>query len=147
MSILKFTAADKLASTVIESGWYTGCLHSIDGPKASASGKSVNFFNDVKITQGPFAEKIIPFNMTTGSDKSSVLGTMQWNPHTKYMDIWAAVYGKTMADVPESFDTEELLHKEMDFKVEKIIAEGFPMNVILGFLPKGKAAAAGSVPF
>ncbi len=147
MSILKFTAADKLASTVIDSGWYTGCLDSIEGPKASSSGKSVNFFNDIKITQGPFAEKTIPFAMSTGSDRSSLLGSMQWNPHTKYMEIWAAVYGKTLAEVPESFDTEELLHKEMDIKVEKIIAEGIPMNVILGFLPKGKAAAANAVPF
>ena len=147
MPILNFTPADKLASTVVESGWYTGVLDSIDGPKKSGSGKSVNFFNDIKITQGPFAEKIIPFNMTTGSDKTSILGTMQWNSHTRYMEIYCAQNSCSLADVPLNFDTDELLHKEMDFKVEKIIAEGVVMNVITGFLPAGKGAAQSEVPF
>src|ERR1035438_10215976 len=56
MAILNFTPGDKLASTVIDSGWYTAVLETIDGPKKSGSGKSVNFFNDFKITKGPFVE-------------------------------------------------------------------------------------------
>ena len=146
MPILNFTPADKLATTVIDSGWYTAQLETIEGPKKSGSGKSVNFFNDIKIVQGPFTEKTIPFNMTTGSDKTSVLGTMQWNPYTKFMEIAAAIEGTTLAEVPLNLDTDTLLHRPFDIKVEKIIAEGVVMNTISGFLPAGKGANA-ALPF
>jgi hypothetical protein len=146
MPILNFTPADKLATIVVESGWYTGQLESIDGPKKSGSGKSFNFFNDIKIIEGPFKEKTIPFNMTSGSDKSSVLGTMQWNPHTKFMEIAAAVLNCTLDEVPLNLDTDTPLHRPFDFKVEKGIYEGVVMNTISGFLPAGKGAGA-ALPF
>jgi|ERR1035438_2642171 hypothetical protein len=146
MAILNFTPGDKLASTVIDSGWYTAVLETIDGPKKSGSGKSVNFFNDFKITKGPFVEKLIPYNMTSGSDKSSILGTMQWNPHTHYMHVAAAVLRVPFGEVPLNLDTEDLLHKEIDIKVEKVIAEGVVMNIIIGFLPAGEGSKQ-TIPF
>jgi hypothetical protein len=85
-------------------------------------------------------EKIIPYNMTSGSDKSSILGTMQWNPHTAYMIIAAAILKVPFADVPLNLDTEDLLHKEIDIKVEKVIAEDVVLNIIVGFLPAGEGA-------
>lgn len=139
MPIINFTPADKLASKILEGGWYTAQLESIE-QKKSGSGKSVNFFNDIKIVEGPFTEKIIPYNMSTGSNASSVLGTMQWNPHSRYNDIAAAISNCSIDDVPLQLNTDTLLHKPFDIKVEKGIYEGVVMNTISGFLPAGKGA-------
>jgi hypothetical protein len=141
MPIINFTAADKLASTVIESNWYTAEITNIDGPKPSTSGKSVHFYTDFTLVDGPFATKklLIVFNTETSSP--SVLGSRQYWPHKGMIDAYAAAYAIPVAQVPDALDTDQLLHKPLDIRVDKTIVDGIPMNIIVGFLPAGKGQA------
>ncbi len=147
MPILKFTPADLLASEVIESAYYTAEVSSIEGPKASGSGKSINFFVDFSIVEGRYAGKTLRVAFSTGSTNPSLLGVMQWFPYTHFPTLYAAAMAiKDRAKIPLEFDSEEMLHKRLDIRVEKTIADGIPINTIVGFLP-AEAGKAQGVPF
>ena len=146
MALLKFTESDRLASIVIPTEWYHLEVTEIDGPKESTSKKSFNFFFKVQVSDGPYAGKELSICFNTGTKSPSVLGTQQFFPTAWMLQLAAAIQNKKLDEVSLEMDTEELIRKPFDGKIEKGIHEGVPMNTLLTFLPAGTGKDA-TAPF
>lgn len=150
MPIIRFTEADRLSSTLVPTGWYTATITEIDGPKASKSEKSVNFFTKFQLTANgsskSYAGKELQIVFNTKSSAPSLLGTQQYMPHSHYFAVASAIFNKSREELPLDLDTDTLVGKPLDIKIEKGIHEGVPMNWILAFVPAGTGKDA-SVPF
>ena len=145
MAVIRFTDADKLAGKTMEKGGYPLIISEIEGPKASASQKSVSYFVTFRVAAGKFMGKELKTAFNSETRDRSVLGTMQWFPTRDFMLIAAAQQGKTLDEVDMELDTDALLNKPFDSIVDVATADGNLINVILSFLPAGKGT--GSVPF
>jgi hypothetical protein len=145
MAIIKFTDSDRMASLLLPTEWYHGEITEIDGPKESSSKKSVSFYTKIVITDGPYQGKELTVAFNTGTKNVSLLNGMQYMPYSHLIPVAAAVLNCTREEVGE-LDTDTLLHKPFDLKVEKVIAEGVPLNQIITFLPQGMGGEA-AVPF
>lgn len=136
MAIIRFTDADRMASIVVPTEWYRAEVTEIDGPKESQSKSSFNFFTKFQIIDGPYAGKELGVVFNTKTKSPSVLGSQQFLPSAWMLPLAAAVNNVSREEVKE-IDTEKILRKPFDLKVEKGIIEGVPMNTILAFLPDG----------
>jgi len=154
--IITFTAADIMAAKTLEAGYYPMSIIEIDGPKASSSGKSINFFFRFRITSGKYEGKELRVAFTNGTDKSSVLGDLIWMPTSMMTTLYAAITGKSIDAVLEqinqtggrlSLDTDEWVNKPFDGRVDLQTGDTGLFNTISAFIPSGKGAAAGSIPF
>ena len=146
MPIISFTPKDKMLATVLEAGYQTFRIANIDGPKASKSGQSVNFFVDFEVSAGKYTGKTITVAFTSGSDSASILGSMAWMPTAYLRSVYAAVKGINVNDVPDQYDTDELTNQTLDGKVEVNTNEAGMFNTISQFVPAGKGLAA-KAPF
>lgn len=143
MAILNFTQADRLASTILPTEYYTAEITEIDGPKKSSSEKSFSFYTTFLIIEGPYAGKELKVAFNTGNKSSSMLNGMQYTPTSHMLGLIAAIENVGLDAVKlEGNDTDALLRRPLDIKVEKGIYDGTPGNMILAFLPKGAGAAA-----
>jgi hypothetical protein len=140
MAILKFNESDRLSSIVVPTDWYKLELVEIDGPKQSSSQKSYNFFIKIQITTGQFAGKEFTIVFNTATKSESVLGTQQFFPTAAFLKLGAAITNVPLDQISLDLDTDSLLRKPFDGKVEKGIHEGVPMNTIIQFLPAGTGA-------
>lgn len=138
MAILKFNEADRLASVVVPTEWYKLEVVEIDGPKQSTSQKSFNFFVKIQVTAGPYIGKEITVIFNTATKSESVLGTSQFFPTSSFLKLGAAIKNLPLDQISLEMDTDELLRKPFDGKIEKGIHEGVPMNTIIQFLPAGQ---------
>lgn len=138
MAVINFTEADRLSSTIVPTDWYRAEVTEIEGPKKSSSDKSFHFFTKFGFVGEKFTGKELSLSFNTGTRSPSVLGTMQFFPTAWMMKLYAAIYDVPLESVPAQIDTELLLRKPFDLKVEKGIHEGIPMNTVLDFLPAGK---------
>lgn len=148
MPVIKFSEADRLAALPVEDGWYQMVIEKVGDAAASKSGKSLNFFTDFRITgDGPATGKVLTVCFNTETSQPSVLGSMQFFPHSKLLEVQAAIYNKNIREVSLNVDTDDLLEKPFDCQIVRTIENGVPMNVIRGFLPLGKGKEANVVPF
>lgn len=139
MAIIHFTAGDALQTKVIEPKIY-GCeVSSFDGPKKSSSGKSVNYFVDIEVTdEGPYKGKARTIVFNSGVNSPSLLGEMQMYPVSYLLQLQAAIEGKDDVDaVSQDMDTDQLLHAPFDCAWGTAIVEGRLINVINSFHPAG----------
>jgi len=146
MPIIALTNADRMASLVIPTAWYKAEIVEIDGPKVSSSEKSFNFFIKIQITDGEFTSKELSIVFNTKTKSPSVLGTQQFFPTAWFFPLAAAIQNIPTDQVNNNLDTDTLIRKPFDIKVEKGIHEGIPMNTILTFLPAGQGKDQ-TVPF
>lgn len=140
MPVIQFTEGDRLAGKVMEKGGYSAEVAEIDGPKASASQKSVTFFTTFRITEGKYLGKELTVAFNTGTNSSSMLGNMHYAPHRDLMKVAAAVQGVSLDSVPLDLDTDTLKNKGLDLIVDALTSDGNIVNMIINFLPKGAAA-------
>lgn len=147
MAVIQFTQADKLAAKTAEKGIYPMIITEIDGPKPSASKKSVNFFVTFKITAGDLMNKEITVAFNTETSNTSILGTMQFTQSRDLMKVKAAIQGVSFDDVDLNLDTDELMNKPFDASVDIVNSGGALVNSIIAFFPIGTGAKAAAVPF
>lgn len=137
MAVINFTPADALHTTVVPAGIYPSQIVKIDGPRPSKSGKSVGFYVDIQITDGPYngKEKTIAFN--SEMDSYSLLGDMQFYPQSSLLLIDAAINNKKVEPVNYALDTDDLVMKPFDAQWGVETVEGRLINTILNFYPEG----------
>lgn len=150
MAILRFTAADKMASAIMPAGYYSFEVAEIGEPTASGSQKSMNMHSKFHVIDDEkFTGKEQKITFNTKMDRPSVMGTMVLMPHTWILQLAAATADCDVTEVPEDLDTATLKGQKFDAKVEQVIVDGVVLNTISGFLPYGagkKKEAEGS-PF
>lgn len=146
MPILNFDEGDRLAAAIIPDGYYKTVITEIK-PEASKSQKSINFWTTFKIIDGKYAgkERRVCFNSETSSP--SILGDMQFIPHNRFLEVQAAILGVSLTEVPLNVDTDALIEKPIDAKWTKNVGPTGILNTVDAFLPVGKGATAGAVPF
>jgi hypothetical protein len=148
LPVIQFTEGDFLAGKIMEKGVYPLEITEIDGPKASASGKSVTFFTKFTVTDGPYLGKELKVAYNTGSsDAVSLLGTLQFSSHKELIKVAAAALGIPYDTVPKMFDTDTILHKQIDGIVGSEISDGNIVNTLTNYLPKGLGASVMKAPF
>src|SRR5579872_7285132 len=143
MPIIQLTAADKLAGTLMDKGPATVQVTEIDGPRASQSQKSVNFFVTLQVTSGKWMNKELSICVNSETKDPSLLGTMLFVPQLTFGKILAAVRKVKFEDMPEGpLDTDEILNKPFDVIIGQEIVSGNLINVVgNSFYPAGTAAA------
>lgn len=147
MPIITFSPKDKMLAIVVEASYQPTRVVKIDGPKASKSGQSINWFIDFEITSGKYEGKGTTIAFTSGSEQPSILGSMMWMPTAWLRQLYAAVKDMAVANVPDSYDTDELLNQVVDAKWEVNTGDAGLFNTISTFLPHGKSATANKPPF
>lgn len=140
--IIHATAADAMQTITVEAGAYPAELIKLDGPRPSTSGKGVNVFLEIQITDGKYKGKTFRIAGSSGSSGDSLLGDMQWFPtNSLFLRLDAAV-NKTKVDTTEKdIDTDNLMHKPFDIVVGVSTVEGKLVNVITAFAPLGSATS------
>jgi hypothetical protein len=143
VAVINFSEADKLAGRLMDKGPATVQISEIDGPKASQSQKSVNYFLTIQVTKGPFMNKEFSICVNSETKEPSLLGTMQFFPQVTFGKIIAAIRNIKFEDLPVgNLDTDECLLKPFDVIVSQEIVAGNIINTIGGsFYPAGTAAA------
>ena len=142
MAVINFTAADALQTVVVEVGVYPSQIVKIEGPKASSSGKSVNYFVDVAITDGKYKgkERTIVFN--SESNNASLLGEMQFYPQAYFLQVDAAINNKKVEAKDYPLDTDTLVNAPFEAKWGVATVDGRLINTIDAFYPVGYSASA-----
>lgn len=142
MAVIHFTPADALQTKVVEAAIYPSEISEIDGPKKSASGKSNNYFVDVRITEGPYKGKTRTIVMNSEMNSPALLGEMQFYPIPYFLEINAAI--KNISVTPEDFDldTDTLKLQPFDASWGVATVEGRLVNIINGFHPAGYGKSA-----
>ena len=149
MPIIQFDEGDKLKATVADEGFYPAVLKTCD-MKASGSGKSVNFWCEFELAgDSKFKSKEIKVCFNTEVNSSSMLNGTQFRPYSDLLLLKAAIDNIPLEQVPLNFNTDDLLVKTFDLKVEIDTTDGVMNNRTGIFLPAGKAtsASAGNVGF
>lgn len=144
MPIISFSQADKMLAVTVEASYQKMVVSEIDGPKASNSGKGINWFFKFRVNEGKYLGKEIKQAFTSASESPSLLGTLMWMPTAHMRQLYAAIKKMKADDVPDSFDTDELLNGPFDGKVELLTVEGQFVNTVSQFLPEGSTQ---KVPF
>ena len=145
MALIKFTPADFLASKVIEAGNYQSQITRIEGPIQSKTGKSIHYFTDIEIIDGPYKGKArtIVFNSVTNSP--SVLGEAQFFPQTHLQLLDEAINGTDQTPREYILDTDSLLHKPFTATWGIGVNEGRAFNVINAFHKQGYGSQGGPI--
>ena len=147
--ILKLTDGDRLIGTLVESNWYPMVVKKFNDLQKSKSGKSMSMFVDFEICDGKFRGKEFTVAFNTETNSPSILGSMVFMPMGFVFNLAAAILNIPISAVPLDVDTETLIAKAFDGKVEKTISDGVPVNALLAFLPAGAGTASVNldVPF
>ena len=146
MPVIRFTDADRLASTVMEKGSARAILAALDAQPAKSQ-NSINYWATFKIVDGPYMGKELKCCFNTKTEIASLLGTMKFFPASDLMKIRAAVDGIPFNKVDWTVElvTEDLLNKPLDLIYDTATVDGDLINVITNFVPPGKATA--TIPF
>ena len=146
MPVIQFNASDAMSTVIVEAGTYEAEIVKIDA-KPSKEGKSINYWVDFGITQkGKYESKVLSVCLNTLSNSPSLLGTMQFYPHSYFLIIDAAIKNAKVEAVDKNIDTDELLHKPLSITVGIQTVEGALINTITAFLPVGAAKTAAAGP-
>ena len=154
MPIISFTPADALAGIMLEVGNYPAEIVEIDGPKQSASQKSVGFWTKFHLTVGPLKGKELLVVYNSGTRNTSLLGDLQFSPISDFLRIEAAILKKKIEVIARpDFDTDKLLHKPLTLVIGVAPKDdGSLGQIVNGYLPINLSAARqpvvdDSVPF
>jgi len=128
MPILKITAADIQKTRNLEPGWYGAKICRVHPLKKSKEGDSINQQIDFVIEGGQGKEIPVTFN-------TKLMG--------KIGDLWVAALGKPLEE--GTFDTDELMGKPVDVKVQPVLYNGNMIDNIVMYMPYGKSKEA--LPF
>lgn len=146
MPIIAFTPADALVTAVMPDGAYSLELTEISAPKQSASGKSLNWYGKIRVTNGEFKDKEFQISFNNAMSNSSLLGSTMYFPFGALLQINAVLSGKEVKPESVQLDTDQLINKSFDGQIKKVINDaGNPGNLIVAFLPAG--SATGPAPF
>jgi len=137
MAVIRFTPADALQTTVVENGVYPSIVSKIEGPKASTSGKSNNYWLDIQITDGKYKgkEKTVCFN--TEMRSASLMGDMPIFPDSQFLVLDSAISGRVIEAVDYQIDTDTLVNKPFDCQWTVETVEGRLVNNIVNFFKAG----------
>src|ERR1700733_12008437 len=124
MSIIRFTEADRLAGTTMEKGGYTFQITEIDGPRASQSQRSINYFVTIRCTEGKYINKELTLLFNTEMRERSLMGTQQFFPTRDFMLISAAQQSKKLDEISLDIDPEDLKNVSFDAMVDAVTADG-----------------------
>jgi hypothetical protein len=125
MPVLKITAADIAKTKNLEPGWYGASVCKVHPLKNSSGGDSINQQIDFLIDKAQGKEIPVTFN-------TKLLG--------KIAPLWEAALGKKLDE--GEFDTDMLLGKKVDVKVQPVLYNGNMIDNILMYLPYGKSKDA-----
>lgn len=128
MPVLKITKADIAKTKNLEPGWYSAKVCRVHALAKSSKGDSLNQQIDFLIEGGEGKEIPVTFN-------TKLMG--------KIGDLWKAALGKDLTE--GEFDTDMLLGKNVDVKVQPVLYNGNMIDNILMYLPYGKSKEA--LPF
>src|SRR5215472_9782885 len=142
MPIIAFTAADALQTTVVPANIYPSQVVSIAGPKNSSSGKSVNYFVDIEITEGKYKGKTRTVIFNSESSNANLMGDMQFFPQSDFLMLDSVINGRDIEPKDYAFDTDSILHKPFDAAWGVETVNGHLVNVINSFHTKGYGAQA-----
>jgi hypothetical protein len=142
MSVIHFGAGDFLQTKVVEAGLYPSEVSKIEGPSKSSSGKSISYFIDITIADGPYKGKSRTVAFNSGTQSPQLLGEMQFMPMSYLLLLAQAM--NLVNGQPQEFalDTDNLLHQPMDVNWGVATVEGRLINIINSFHNKGYAASA-----
>lgn len=131
MPIIRMTEGDILKSKVLETGWYKLKISKIYPAKTSKTGDSLNFPIEFTVTSGPLPGKTLDhyFNSKAPGMIAPLIEACGFKI-------------ELAADGSFDFDTDKLLHKELDGKIITDTYEGNLNNKISEFLPIGKGTMA-----
>lgn len=137
MAIIRFSASDVLQTKTVEANIYPSEITKIEGPSASASGKSVNYVVDIMITEGKYKGKTRTVMFSSGVSNPTLLGSMQFFPQQTFIELDTAITGDEHK--PEDFElnTESLINKPFEAAWGIGTVDGHMTNVINGFHPRG----------
>ena len=142
MAVIQFTPADALQTTLVEAGVYPSKISKIEGPKASSSGKSNNYFVNIQITDGKYKGKERTIVMNSETNSPSLLGEMQFYPDSFFLTLEAAIKNKKVEAIAQALDTDTLIDQPFDAQWAVATVEGRLINTIVAFYPAGYAAKA-----
>lgn len=147
--IIKLTEGDRLIGTLVPTDYYQLVPVKFNELQKSKSGKSLSMFVDFQISDGPYKGKDFTVAFNTETNSPSILGSMVFMPMGFLFNLAAAILNLPVKDVPQDIDTDTLVSKVFDGKIEKTISDGVPINALLAFLPvgQGATAAAAKAPF
>lgn len=135
MPVIQFNDSDYLQTTTVEAGLYKSEVSKIEGPKASASGKSVSYYVEITITEGKYKGKTRTIVFNSGSNAPSLLGDQQYFPQS-YMLLLFKATGVDDGKVKNAnFDTDDLVHKPMVTNWGTATVDGRVINTINEFYP------------
>lgn len=142
MAVIHFTESEFLSGKTIEAGIYTCELTKIEGPKASGSGKSNNYFVTIGITDGKWKGKEITMIFNSESKTVQMWGEAMSYPQIYFVMIHDAIKSTSTEMSKFVLDTDELLHKPFDAQWVVSTVEGRLVNTVSNFFPKGYAKSA-----
>lgn len=124
MPVITFTQGDILRGKLLDPGWYTFKITTINQITAKAGG-SIN--------------TVVTFELRNHAAQGKEI-QLYFNSKAKsgIIPVFAAVVGPVEPGSP--YDTDDLLNKEIDCKVVHDTYEGNLKNDITEFLPAGKGA-------
>jgi hypothetical protein len=142
MPILNFTQADKMAAVTVDKGWHPSIISEWkSGP--SKSGKSINHFITIQITDGKFKGKELKTLFNSEMNNAQVMGDLSMFPEHDILRLVAAINNVSLDEVKlEGVDTDTLLNRDFDVQYDIGTNNGLLFNTIVNFLPKGKGASS-----
>lgn len=146
MAVIQFSEADKLAGRLMDKGPATVQVTEIDGPRASTSQKSLNYFCTLQVTKGPYTSKEFTICINSETKDPSLLGTLMFYPQLTFAKMIAAIRGVKYEDMPTgTIDTDEVLNKPFDVIIGQETVGGNIINTVgNSFYPPGVAATVAS---
>lgn len=143
MAVIKFTDADIMQSTTVQPGIYPSEISKIE-LKAAKSGKSNNYWTDIRITDGPYKGKEITILFNTESNPpGALLGDLKVFPTSAFTLIHAAILGRPVV-VGDEFDTDTCVGLPFDSQWVVATVDGRLVNDVVAFFKSGYGATAPS---
>jgi hypothetical protein len=139
MAVIHFTPADALQTQIVEAGIYPSMMIKCEGPKASSSGKSNNYYAEIQIVDGKYKGKVKKITFNTGVDDMFAPGSMQMEPFAKLLVMNAAIKNAKVEVADVSLDTDDLLNKPFESQWVVSTVEGQLHNNVTNFFPLGTA--------
>lgn len=140
MAVIQFTQADVMATKVIDGGIYPCEITKLEGPKPSTSGKSVSYYVEIGISEGPMKGKSRTIVFNSGTQSYSLLGDQQYFPQAEMLLLVAAISKKGLE--PCNVDTDSLVRQPFDAQWAVETVDGRLINTVKAFYPAGYAKQA-----
>ena len=140
MPVLNFSQSDVMAAVTVAKGWYPTMVTEWKAG-ASKSGKSVNHFVTLQITDGQYKGKEIKILFNSEMNSAQVMGDLSMFPEHDILRMAAAIKNCKLDQLTlENFDTDTLMNIAFDVQFGVETTNGLLFNNITGFAPLGKGS-------